>query len=364
MRILHIIRSFGFGGAENHVRDLANVLDESGHEIFIMARPGKQNKLLNRSIKFISLKVSDAAAIFQIFRVARFVKNNNIDIIHAHQRLPVFIGCLAGRLTGTPVVVTVHGQIQYDVRSPLARKWVDRFIFVRQTSFNDATRFGIPESRAVMIQNGVKICDEDFKRDNKAFCYISRTDKRHGTIISLIITRLMPSLCKKFGAVTFNVVGDGDYLDVLKKEAEEMKPEIGDGKIVFHGYKPDVAEVIKTSGMVIGVGRVAMEALACGVPVLSVNQKYFGGLVGRNNYDFLSRNNFVAYGLDAPDENKIGSELEKYFSDMQLWQEEASHLKTRIDEDFNLNKIAGRIISLYTKLLETKSSERSNGISS
>ena len=37
MRILHLVRIFGFGGAENHVRDLANVIDEMGHEVFIMA---------------------------------------------------------------------------------------------------------------------------------------------------------------------------------------------------------------------------------------------------------------------------------------------------------------------------------------
>ena len=41
MRILHLVRGFGFGGAENHVRDLANVLDEMGHEVFIMARKWK-----------------------------------------------------------------------------------------------------------------------------------------------------------------------------------------------------------------------------------------------------------------------------------------------------------------------------------
>ena len=74
MRILHLVRIFGFGGAENHVRDLANVLDEMGHEVFIMAGSGKQNNLLNKGVKFINIRMNDFLAPFQILFVARYVK--------------------------------------------------------------------------------------------------------------------------------------------------------------------------------------------------------------------------------------------------------------------------------------------------
>ena len=157
MRILHLVRGFGFGGAENHVRDLANVLDEMGHEVFIMARNGKQNDLLNKGVKFIYIRMSDLSAPYQIFKIARFVKRHGIDVIHAHQRLPVFIGSMAGKIAGVPVVATVHGHTQYDVRSPLVRKMIDKFIFVRQSTFDEAKGYGIPSEKSLLIQNGVRI---------------------------------------------------------------------------------------------------------------------------------------------------------------------------------------------------------------
>jgi glycosyltransferase involved in cell wall biosynthesis len=351
MRILHLVRIFGFGGAENHVRDLANVMDELGHEVFVMARSGKQNDLLNRGVRFINIRMSDFLAPFQILYLARFVKEHGIDVIHAHQRLPVFIGSMAGKLAGVPVVVTVHGHTQYDVRSPLTRKVIDKFIFVRQSTFDEAKRYGIPSAKCTLIQNGVRIIDSESERDLNSLCYISRIDKRHSTVISMLMNKVLMPLSEQFPDMKFNIAGDGDHLSEIRHEAESINRQLGRTAMIIHGYMQDVSELIRKSGLVLGVGRVAIETLACGVPVLSVNQKYFGGLVSGENYSFFSKNNFVAYGKEPPDERKLLAEVENYFSNISQWQEEAAFLHKKVDEDFNIFKITKSITDLYTELI-------------
>ena len=354
MRILHLVRIFGFGGAENHVRDLANVIDEMGHEVFIIARNGKQNDLLNKGVKFFNIRMSDLLAPYQIFSVARFVKRHGIEVIHAHQRLPVFIGSMAGKIAGIPVVVTVHGHTQYDVRSPMVRKMVDKFIFVRQSTFDEAEGYGIPSEKCLLIQNGVRIVDSRDMRDNYSLCYISRIDKRHSQVISMVMNKVLDPFFRRFPDLKFNIVGDGDHLEEIRSEADSINRQIGRSAVIIHGYMQNVSEIIKKSGLVLGVGRVAIETLACGVPVLSVNQKYFGGLVSRENYLFFRKNNFVAYGLESPDENKLIREVENYFLNIQHWQEEATLLQKKIDEDFNIIKITSSIIELYHDLINLK----------
>ncbi len=354
MRILHLVRSFGFGGAENHVRDLANVLDETGHDVFIMARNGQQNDLLNRGVRFIFIRMSDFLAPFQIFFVARFVKEHGIDVIHAHQRLPVFIGCMAAKISGIPVVVTVHGHTQYDIRSPLTRKWIDKFIFVRQSTFDEAAGYGIPRWKSILIQNGVRIVNSQDERDFNSLCYISRIDKRHSLIISMIMNKVLLPVSGQFPDLKFNIVGDGDHLDEIRSEADAINRQLGRTAMIIHGYKPDVMEIIRKSGLVLGVGRVAIETLACRVPVLSVNQKYFGGLVSRENYSFFSKNNFVAYGRESPDATRLIHELEDYFSRVVHWQEEAGYLQKQIGEDFNIFKITASIADVYKELTERR----------
>jgi glycosyltransferase involved in cell wall biosynthesis len=351
MRILHLVRIFGFGGAENHVRDLANVLDEMGHEVFIMARSGKQNDLLNRGVKFINIRMNDLLAPLKILFVARFVRENGIEVIHAHQRLPVFIGCMAGKITGVPVIVTVHGQTQYDVRSVLARKWIDKFIFVRQSTFDEAKGYGIALEKSLLIQNGVRIANSQEERDYYSLCYISRIDKRHSQVISMIMNKVLIHLCGQISDLKFNIAGDGDHLNKIRIEAESINRQLGRTAVIILGYMPDVREVIRKSGLVLGVGRVAIETLACGVPVLSVNQKYFGGLVSRENYSFFQKNNFVAYGMESPDENKLSREIQDYFSNIKHWQDEATYLQKQIDKDFNILKIASGISDLYRETI-------------
>jgi glycosyltransferase involved in cell wall biosynthesis len=350
MRILHLVRIFDFGGAENHVRDLANVLDEMGHEVFIMAKSGNQNKLLNTRVNFINMTMKDFLAPFQILSVARFVRKNGIGVIHAHQRLPVFIGCMAGKITGIPVVVTVHGKTQYDVRSRLIRKWIDRFIFVRQSTFDEAKGYGIPPLKCLLIQNGVRIINPPEKRDYNSLCYISRVDKRHSRVISMVMNKVLIPFFRQFPSLKFSIVGAGDHLEEIRNDADFVNRQIGRTAVIIHGYMQDVSDIIKKSGLVLGVGRVAIETLACGVPVLSVNQKYFGGLVSRENYSFFRLNNFVAYGKESPDEEKLISEMENYFSNIKYWQEEAAFLQKKIDEDFNIFKITTAITDIYKEL--------------
>jgi glycosyltransferase involved in cell wall biosynthesis len=350
MRILHLIRSFGYGGAENHVRDIANVLDELGHTVFIMAKRGNQNDLLNPGVRFIETTMTDINVFPKAFTVARFARNNKIDIIHVHQRLPVFIGTVARRLTGIPVVVTVHGKTQYDIRSPFIRKHIDRFIFVRQSTYDEAAGYGIPPEKSIIIQNGVRVTYTSEKRDHYSLCYISRIDKRHSSVISSIMNEGLSDLFGRIPGIRFNIVGDGDNLEELRKEADSINGRLGSEVVILHGYMPDVMKIIRKSGLVFGVGRVAIETLACGVPVLSVNQKYFGGLVSRDNYDFFRKNNFVGYGLEPPDGKKLGAELEKYFSHIDYWQDEAAYLRKRIDEDFNIYKIISFVTDIYSEL--------------
>ena len=354
MRILHIVRNFGFGGAENHVRDLANVLDEMGHEVYIVAGQGRQNKLLREGVRFINMQVSDLRAPLQIASLVRFIRKNGIEIIHGHQRLPVFVGCMAARITGIPFVVTVHGKTQYDVRLPLTRKWTDKFIFVRQSTLDEAPDYGIPEVKSVLIQNGVRIRENKDNRDPDSICYISRIDKRHAAVISLIIRKVLEPLAAGRPSLTFNIVGDGEELPELIAEADNLNSRLGRSCAIIRGYMPDVTEIIMRSGLVLGVGRVAMESLACAVPLLSVNQKYFGGMVSAANYDFFRKNNFVAYGLDEPDATRLQASLEDYFSRKDYWQAEASELQKKIAEDFDILRITASITGIYSDLVSSR----------
>jgi len=354
MRILFLIKDFDFGGAENHVCDLANAMNELGNEVFIIARKGFQRTRLNPGVHFASMKVSTVLTPFQVALICIFLKKHKIDVIHAHKRLAILQGCLAGRILNIPVVATVHGRPKYDLRSGISKRFTDKIIFVSKRTL-DANRDGNEFIRkAVLIHNGVKIIENSDERDGNSLCYISRLDKRHSLMISLLINDVIPGILKDFPEVSLNIIGDGKYNKKLRKETAALNAIHKREVCSMHGYIPEVMNIIRKSGLLLGVGRVAIEALSCSVPVLAVNNKFLGTIITESNYYSYQLNNFVPVGSDAPDPIRMKQLLIDYFKNQVRYQEEAIRLRGILIENLNIRKIAADTLLIYKEVAELK----------
>ncbi|HEY5123995.1 MAG TPA: glycosyltransferase family 4 protein [Ignavibacteria bacterium] len=350
---MHLVKNFDFGGAENHVRELANSLDEQGHNVYIFARKGRQVNLLNKGIGFISLRFKDVLMPFQVGFICYFSLKNKIQVIHAHQRLPILMACLVGKITGIPVVVTVHGRTRYDLRYWISRKYPEKIIFVSRYVFEESARFVEIQHKSVIIPNWVSVSDNKSEKRPYSICYISRIDKKHSTVILLMIQKVISRLVSKFPMITFRIIGEGDFLSEIREEAIRLNSKLKREACVVCGFIPDVKEIIQQSELVMGVGRVALEAMACGIPVLSINQKRMGTLISAENYSFYKNNNFVAVGNQAPDEKNLIDLLNSFFTDLKYWQKESLILQGYVNEDFNRLRISIAIAMLYDEVSES-----------
>lgn len=99
MRILQISSSKTFGGGERHFVDLCRGLAESGNEVFAAVRPtnewqSKLDFLPPENIFHISIR--NSFGILSAKRLARFINENRIEIVHAHvarDYIPASIAC-------------------------------------------------------------------------------------------------------------------------------------------------------------------------------------------------------------------------------------------------------------------------------
>jgi L-malate glycosyltransferase len=350
MRILYLIKDFDFGGAENHVCDLANSMDELGNEVYVISRLGLQVSRLNKRVKFTSLKMSDYLLPAQVVYLCFFLAWHKIEIIHSHKRLAILQGSCAGKIMCIPVIATIHGRPKYDLRSWISRKYTDKFIFVSNRTFEANLHLSWIRKKSVLIQNGVKMLENNEVRDFFSICYISRIDSRHYLILSLLVKEVLPSLIKDFPGVTFNIIGDGEYMGDLIKDVRELNDHESREVCKIYGYVPEVKPQVQRSGILLGTGRAAMEALSCSVPVLSLNQKFMGRFVSRQNYEFYQLNNFVAISHAPPDPVKLGDLLKEYLEDPDYWQREAKILREYIGNNLSMEKISGDILNLYSQI--------------
>lgn len=111
-----------------------------------------------------------------------------------------------------------------------------------------------------------------------------RQEKGKGTDIVL---ESLASINEQFPDAVLDVVGDGDFLSELKSRAKALKVE---NKTVFHGrVEPkQVIELMKQAHVFCypteseGFPKVVLEALACGLPVVTTRVSVLPRLVGKD----------------------------------------------------------------------------------
>ncbi|MBP0110352.1 glycosyltransferase family 4 protein [Bradyrhizobium vignae] len=121
MNIVHVITSFGLGGAERVAADVAAAQVASGHHATIVAlrrtpvgQEGFATSMLDeltaqgvRTIKLESTNFRQSIP-YLIFALRKLVLAELPDILHAHADPADFIVALTSRLTAIPVVRTIH----------------------------------------------------------------------------------------------------------------------------------------------------------------------------------------------------------------------------------------------------------------
>ncbi|MGV6844756.1 MAG: glycosyltransferase [Lutibacter sp.] len=86
LKVIQIIDSLAPGGAERMAVNIANELAFNGVSSFLCAtrNEGILKKDINKSVKYLFLNKKSTLDFYSIFKLNSFIKQNNIQIIHAH----------------------------------------------------------------------------------------------------------------------------------------------------------------------------------------------------------------------------------------------------------------------------------------
>ena len=135
IKILHIIKSLGRGGAEMLLPETLKLHDRNKFDFhYIYFLPWKDQMV--ESIQRIGGKVSCISAknnielIGKYPEVIKYCKNENIDLIHCHLPWAGFLGRLIHRKTGIPVLYSEHNMQE---RYHFVTKAINRFSFNSQS---------------------------------------------------------------------------------------------------------------------------------------------------------------------------------------------------------------------------------------
>ncbi|MGQ9540530.1 MAG: glycosyltransferase family 4 protein [Armatimonadota bacterium] len=109
-RVLQVISSSATSGAERHLVILSKTLQNRGHQVVAVCPPGNwlPAELQRAGVRTLSLPMHGVGSVVTLARLARLIRQQEIDIIHTHLTRASYYGLLLSLFTRKPVVSTVH----------------------------------------------------------------------------------------------------------------------------------------------------------------------------------------------------------------------------------------------------------------
>lgn len=311
--VLQIIDRLGPGGAESLLYTLASGLDRERFELHVCGlRDGSMYVLASRieavGVPVMQLNQRNAYDIPTLMTLVRYIRKHNIGVIHTHLLAADIMGRMAGFLTRTPVVSTVHSsRDDFDhepARRRLMERWTGRLLCRRLIVVSESIRkeiaewYGVPQKRIVAIANGVdtgrfrprpELDKAALKRD-----LLGDACEDGNCPLVLTVARLVPpkglshlldaakQVCAARPDVRFAIAGIGPLQEELQREAETLG--LG-GKLVFGGERNDVPELLASCDLFVlssvseGLPIALLEAMSAGCSVVATDVGGVGAVV-------------------------------------------------------------------------------------
>lgn len=311
MKILQLSVHFApnVGGVETHLTDLVEGLAKKRHTVFVLTyRPLVKKapwKFLDKQKKNITIvRLPWIPGFFYKFVTSPIIEFlylvpglffatpvclviNNPDVIHAHGLVAGFIGVFWAKIFRKRVVVSTHNLYHFPASGLYHNfaKWIfsnaSVTICLSDQSVKEIKKLGVPSEKVKRFIYWVNVDlfrpmhKEKIKRElSLAYPFIILFV---GRLIEIKGVRELINAGKDVSnAVKIVIAGDGPMHDEVEKAAQKR-----DGKIIFIGaidnkklplYYNAADAVIIPSTHDEGFGRVILEALSCGIPVIGSNR--------------------------------------------------------------------------------------------
>lgn len=344
INVLQLTTSLGIGGAENVIFDICKNIDKNKFNVYVKTLmntrielvPMFQQNGIDTSI--IGVEKNPINFFKKIFSVRRFLKEKNIQIIHAHMfHALLFASILKLTYPSVKIVWTSHSlKIGSKVREFIA------FIMkpLRDTDIllsNSIKKF-FYKKKNIIISNGIDIDKFNFninKNSKFTFITVGRLEYVKNHIFLIEIFKKVDFECQLL------IVGQGE----LKKELQEKINNYGlQEKIKLLGARSDVPQLLKSSNCFLlpslweGIPIVILEAATSNIPIVTTP---VGGIPEVINDD-------EAYLVEL---EKFLETIVYVYNNYDEALERANKLNKKIKDQYSVDKNVSKHEKLYLRLV-------------
>lgn len=361
INVLQLVEGFGWGGAEKKLLELVKCMDRSKFNTVICSLglvEHIRDEFENIGVKVYTIGRKKRIDVSLIPRVARLMKDQQIDVVMSTLFYADVLGPLAGRLARVKAIFSwetisapewLYKRRLYPYL--FAIRFCDRVIAVSQATaqFLKEKRKVAPE-KIMVIPYGV---DLQKYRNGDNSDIRQRLQLGQDELVVGVVGRLHPQkghryliqaaekIVTEIPNVKFVFAGDGDLRGELEAQIRSQGLE---NNFRILGYRDDIPEVMRAfdiftlPSLYEGLPNVVLEAMACGKPVIATAVDGTVEAVVDGKTGLL---------VQPADVDALRRSLITLLRDRELAQRMGKNGRLRVETQFSLEKQVQRFEQLY-----------------
>ncbi|MDO4676467.1 MAG: polysaccharide deacetylase family protein [Anaerobiospirillum succiniciproducens] len=357
MNILMALSQREITGAEVYAATLTEQLMKRGHKVVIVS----DTLTVKSDALFIPLAFNErslADRFSHVRTLCRIIKEHDIQVVHAHSRASAWSCAIACKLCRIPLITTTHGRQPVHLSRKINKSFGVKSICVceniRTQICND---LGYAQKNTILLRNPVDATAFNFtpkstsEHEGDNALKSNNQDDKHEILVALVGRLSGPK-------------GDVAY-EVLSKlsEHKHIQVQIIGSKFIperfnkfenlenvhFLGYRTDVPELMKKADVIIGAGRVGIEAMLTGRPLIAVGEAIYEGLVTKANIGAVLSSNFGDINSINETHLDFSTLKDDVEAAVKLTDDELADLKAIIKHEFDMERIVNTVEQLYSR---------------
>lgn len=363
--ILHTEWSKGWGGQGQRIILECKKLIALGHRVVIVCQPGSVilKKARESGIPVEEVSIRGKFDLMAMRHICRLIRKHQVTVINTHSSKDTWVGSLAAKLAGAPLIVRTRHISKPISNNPLnfVHRLADGISTTGELIRDELIRVNrMSPDRIVSIPSGVSLerfdpetadggrVRREFGITDKcqlvAMVAVYRGMKRHDLLIDA--ARLVR---QRFAAVKFLLVGKGTDSDALKMLITDAGLK---DAVICSGHRDDIPDILSAADIIVltsdrdeGVPQALTQAMVMARPVVAAPIGSIPELVLDGQTGLLAK---------TGDAQSFAEKIERLLLDSELRARLGKSARRHVLENYTDSIMAEKTIAFYQRLLAQK----------